>query len=467
MRELAGVALSVALPWVAGALAVAALWSGRAEGRGLLSLGYGYVAGALATTLLMRVMSLSGWRWSLPALAGALIVLAALAAYLAKPASTLRGAYARSIASLAALPPTTRRIFALFLALSIVNLVALACCVAWGLLEPYDALAQWADKAKVWSEYGRIMPFVDAEQWRRLADAQHFWDQNPRYPGTVPLLQVWTALAAGGWDESLASMPWAAAFAALGIAFYAQLRRSSFGAAKAMVCTYLLLSIPLLQINVAVSGMADLFVAVGYGLAAIAIWQWSKTRQWQDAALAVLMAIFCATVKLEGIVWALTLLPAVAIALNRRIGLALCVAGAAAIVLFLVFGPSEFRILGYAIRMQFAVVGWTIAEHMLVMDNWHLFWYAAAAIIGWNARRLLSARLAPMTATMAASAGFVVVVYFFSVAAAGVAQENLVNRFLLHAVPALAFYLAAILSDREESAGRVASPAPIAGEPAA
>jgi hypothetical protein len=457
MHDVLGVGLSVALPWVAGALAAAALWRGRADGRGAICIGYGYVVGALVTTFLMRIMSLVGWRWSFGAIAGALVILGAAAAYAAKPLPIVRAAYARSVAGRAAMPATSRSIFWLLVAISSINVVALVSCVAWGLLQPYDALAQWADKAKVWYEYGRIVPFVDAAEWRRLADVQHFWDANPRYPATVPLLQVWTALGAGGWDESLASMPWAAAFVALGFAFYGQVRRLGIGAAKAMVCTYLLLSIPLLQINVAVSGMADLFVSVSYGLAAIGLWQWSKTRQRQDAALAVLMAIFCATAKLEGIVWALTLVPAAAVAVHRRIGLALCIAAAGALLLFLAFGPSEIRILGYPVRMKLVDVESTIVEHTLVMDNWHLFWYAVVAIVGWNARRLLNPGLAPMTATMAAGAGFVVIVYCFSGAAAGVAQENLVNRFLLQTVPALAFYLVAILREREQSMAAVTS----------
>jgi hypothetical protein len=259
------------------------------------------------------------------------------------------------------------------------------------------------------------------------------------------------------------NMPWAASYAALGIAFYAQLRRLGLGAAKTMVCTYLLLSIPFLEINVAVAGMADLLIAVGYGLAAMSVWQWCRTREWQDAALAAVAVIFCASVKNEGVVWALTLAPAVAIALHRRIGLALTLAAGAAIVLFLVFGPSRISIFGFPVEMKFTAVGSTIVEHMMLMDNWHLLWYAAVAIIGGNALRLLGPRLAPMTATMAFCAGFVVVVYFFSGAAFGVASENLVNRFLLQMVPALAFYLIAILREREESAASAASSAPLAG----
>jgi hypothetical protein len=84
------------------------------------------------------------------------------------------------------------------------------------------------------------------------------------------------------------------------------------------------------------------------------------------------------------------------------------------------------------------------------MDNWHLLWYAAIVLIAVNARLLFGPMLAPMTVTMLAAVGFVVVVFFFSNAAGGVDEESLLNRFLLDAVPALVFYLVLILREREQ-----------------
>src|SRR5258708_2784837 len=106
-------------------------------------------------------------------------------------------------------------------------------------------------------------------------------------------------------------------------------------------------------------------------------------------------------------------------------------------------------IMGYRVEARVANVISLVYEHVLVMDNWHLLWYATIAMIIFNGRRLLGQTLAPMTATMLAAAGFVLVVYFFSGAAGGGAEESLVNRFLLHTVPALAFYLVLILRERE------------------
>ena len=91
-------------------------------------------------------------------------------------------------------------------------------------------------------------------------------------------------------------------------AFYAQMRRLEISAVKAMFGTYVLLSLPYLTIHVALAGYADIFVAIAYGLAAMSSWQWTMTRQRDDAILAVVMAIICASLKQEGLLWVLTLI---------------------------------------------------------------------------------------------------------------------------------------------------------------
>jgi phage shock protein PspC (stress-responsive transcriptional regulator) len=455
----------VALPWIVGSLWVSALWRGTTSHRALLCVGYGYIVGAFATTLLMRVAALTGMRWSFVLLGGALVALASAGWLAARPLPSLRAQIQRGTASLAGMPSTTRRLFWLFLALCAINGVAISCYIIWSLLLPYDAMAQWADKARVWYEYGRIVPFVDSLEWRTFGDVLHFWDANPRYPPTVPLLQAWTAVAVGHWDESLINLPWIAAFVALGCAFYAQVRRLGAGPAKTMACTYLLLSLPFLQILTAVAGMADSFVGIAYGLAAISLWQWASHRQWQDLALALAMAVVCASLKTEGLLWVLTLLPALLVALHRRIGIGSVVAIGVTAALYLAFGPNEIRFMGYSLYTRLANVTLPVYEHLFFMDNWHLLWYAAIAVITINARLLFGRVLAPMTITILAAAGLVIVVFFFSSAAGGVAEESLLNRFLLHAVPAFAFYLVLLLREIERWPAAGETPAPLSQTP--
>jgi hypothetical protein len=215
-----------------------------------------------------------------------------------------------------------------------------------------------------------------------------------------------------------------------------------------MFATYVLLSLPYLTIHVALAGIADLFVAIAYGLAAMALWQWTIGRQWQDAALALAMAVVCASLKFEGLIWVATLAAGLVVALDRRLGLWMIAGVASAGVLYLAVGPESLRIFDYTLGKRFVNVSASVFDHLFVMDNWHLLWYAAVAVIAFNARLLAGPVLAPMSATLLAAVAFIVVVYFFTNASTGVLDDSLTNRLPLQMVPALVFYLAAILRER-------------------
>jgi hypothetical protein len=450
MRDAIALALSIAVPWIAGALCIRAA-TARSPQPVAIAIGYGYLAGLFGVTLVMRALSLVGLRWGVAWIAVPIVLLAVAAYFRLRSIGTARSPM-RAHVALATLGGAARAIFAFLLLLTCVRLVMLGVEVVLIPLVPYDAFAQWATKSRVWYEYGRMIPFVHVSEWGRATGAMHFTDTHPEYPGTVPLFQVWTALWLGRWDESLVNVPWVAACVSIGIAFYPQLRRLEFGTVKAMFGTYALLSLPFLTIHVALAGIADLFVAIAYGLAAIAMWQWAITRQASDAGLAVLMAIVCASVKLEGSLWVLTLVPCAVTTLNRRLGLAMMGAVAAAAVLYLAFGPAELRVFGYTLRTRFVDVSYLVYEHLFVMDNWHLLWYAVVGVVVVHARALFGNRLAPMTVTMLAAVAFIGVVFFFSTASGGVREESLTNRLVLHTVPAFVFYLALILRSTQHQA---------------
>ena len=147
-------------------------------------------------------------------------------------------------------------------------------------------------------------------------------------------------------------------------------------------------------------------------------------------------------IKKEGVVWALTLLPPVLVVINRRIGLGVVALLGVAMLGYLLLGPGELRVLGYTLRTEFSNVSRPMLEHFFQMDNWHLLWYLTLAVVALRWRAIFSAAMAPLTVTMLGAFAFVFVVFFYSSAAFGVADETLVNRLPLHMVPALAFYLA-------------------------
>jgi hypothetical protein len=457
MHDLIGVAASVALPWLAGCCCVLALQRGAEQRDLVLAAGYGYLLGAVATSLAMRALDAAGVRWTVPLVAVQLVALAVVACSLARLRSlpSLRERWRTSRRRVAALSQPQRLLFFACFALVVVRLFGLGLELTWRPLLPWDAWAQWSTKARVWYEYASIAPFVDAARWLDSGSAMQFVDSHPEYPGTVPLLQVWTALCLGRWDESLINVPWLAILSALGLAFYAQLRRIGVGAAQAMLFTYLLLSLPFIDLHVAVAGYVDIFVAAAYGMAAMALWQWVRTRGRADALLAVLCVLACIAIKKEGIVWALTLLPAVLVAINRRVGLGAAALLGALVLAYLLYGPGELHVLGYTLRTEFSNVSRPLFEHFFEMDNWHLLWYLAPVVIALRWRALFSTAAAPMTVTMLGAFAFVFVVFFYSSAAFGVADETLVNRLPLHMVPALAFYLAFLWRQAPERASDV------------
>jgi len=435
-----GALASIALPWIAGTYAVRAMWRRTPADPGLVAIGYGYLVGAFAATCVMRALSLAGIRWSLPALAGAMVVLGALAWWLARRGEPAGERPPGLRESLAGAPAVLRWLFWIALALVAIRLAGIAVDVVTAPLRGYDQWAHWSTKARVWFEHGRMMPFVSSETWLARGDPSLFTDATPGHPGTIPLLQAWTASFLTAWNESLINLPWIALSVALPMAFYGQARLAGAGAPLAMVAAWLLMTLPVLDGHFASAGAADIFMAATYGMAAMAAWRWSVTREAPMAWLAFVAAVAGIPVKTEGMLWMATLVPGVVVALNRRAGFILALAAALAFAGYVAFGPARLPLMGYVLLSRPVNVLPAVIDHVFVFDNWHLSAYALVALVAWRRRILLAPRLAPMTMTMAAAAGLVIVVYFFTSAAGGVADETLVNRFLLHLAPALAFY---------------------------
>src|SRR5271154_5921503 len=137
-------ACGLLLPWVLGfALLCALNWPGqsvppapRSAGGIALRLGVGYFVGALLLTLWMRGLSAAGVGFGRLSIGAPLLV----------------GAFA-----------------------------LLAAEVAWHPLYPWDAWVQWATKARVWYELGRIVPFAHADAWLAGPPGAYF-DAAPNDP---------------------------------------------------------------------------------------------------------------------------------------------------------------------------------------------------------------------------------------------------------------------------------------------
>lgn len=459
--ELFGLSIGLLLPWALGVVWLRLLWRAADTTAWPVWLGYGYVLGALVTTLVMRLLDLLGIPFSFVSISLPLLGITIIGAllYIKTPALTHPptlalphegegeifvapqegGERSEGAEILSNSLRWQHALFFFLFAIIILRFAGLGLEIIWRPLFAWDAWNQWATKARVWYEWGRLVPFVPADIWLSSGATQAYTDSAPHYPATVPLLQVWMSYALGRWDDSLMNLPWLQCGIALGLAFYGQARLWGVAPLAAMIFTYFLLSLPLLDTHIALAGYADLFMATVYGLAAMAFFHWARTRDHRQGLLALLLVLSCPLIKIPGQIWMLTFVPALWVALIPRTGMIVVAAlGAAAL---LVLGRTQLVILGYTLHTEFSPVGEPILRNVFVMDNWHLFWYLFIALWLLSLTRLFSASLRVMTVLVLTGFYFLAIVFFFSKAHVWVADFSTLNRALLHIVPMLMFYM--------------------------
>ena len=426
------VLMGIVLPWALGSVWVRLSWHKTVRPRLTLLLGYGYVVGMVATTLIMRALNLAGIGFSLVTISIALLALIALGVWLNRGTlwPTLR------ITRLAKTGIAV--VFYFFLMLISVRLATLGLEIMWRPLFPWDAWAQWATKAKVWYELGSMAQFVPAPAW--FAGAA-YTDSAPHYPATIPLIQTWMSYALGRWDDTLINLPWLACAIAAGLVFYGEARDAEVHPLLAIVFSYFLLSLPILNVHVALAGYADLFMAAVYGMAAMAFWRWAESRDRRRGLLALALILSCPLIKTPGIVWALTFIPAALVVLLPRRGLALAgVMAVLALALLGILAQTDPIILGYKLHANFSPVWAPLLQNYFVLDNWHLFWFVFAGLVLLSFKSLFGQILRAKTVLMLTGLTFLGVVFFFTMAEAWVTDFTTVNRATLHIVPALMFY---------------------------
>lgn len=434
--------LGWALVWALGIAAVVATTPSSTlerPGERAWIAGCGFFVGAFLLTLWMRGLSLAGIRFSLASI-GLPIAIATMAL----------GWYAwkRWLRTTAPRVPMARGQRVLVIALAAwlaFRFVVLLLDVVWTPLYPWDAWIQWATKSRVWYELGRIVPFGRSEAWF-AANGAIWFDASPNYPATVPLWQVWSSVALARFDDALMNLPWWLTAVAFAIAVFGALRSGGFDIVGAWIGTWLVSSLPLANVHVALAGYADLPMAAYFALAALALWRWSLRRALDDAVLAAVLAIACTTIKTPGIVWALCLVPGVVLTTMPRHAPRIIAFGLfAALMTLAVLAQTSPVILGYRLHLDFAPAWQALADSLFLLGNWHLLWYVAIAVAIAAWRDVRSPALAPLAVVLAAGLVFLLVAFSFTNARNWVTEQTTVNRAVLHIAPlVLVFTLLAV-----------------------
>jgi hypothetical protein len=441
--------LAVLIPWVAGAAIVAALPGGRAgpAGRATWIAGAGWLLGAVVLTLVMRALARLGVPFGRVAIALPLVVVAVVALTVLWRTigwPTGAGRRARDALTGRGLSRRARAVWVALLAWLVVRFAMLLAEVLWQPLYPWDAWIQWATKAKVWFALRTIVPFEFAEQWL-AANGTRYFDASPHYPATVPLWQVWTSVMLGRWDDALMNVFWWQCALALALVAFAALRRFGYGPVGALVGTWLVASLPLANVHVALAGYADLPMAAYYTVAALATLRWIERRGVDDAALALAFIVSCALVKTPGIIWAMTIVAAAVVGAWPRGGPRLVALSAAALaVLLTITSRYSPTVLGYTVHLTFAPAWGALRDTFFMLGNWHLLWYAVIAVAILGRREAAEPPLRPFTTLMAAGAAFLLIVFGVTNARDWVSDQTTVNRATLHLAPLAALWALAV-----------------------
>jgi hypothetical protein len=464
---LAGLALS----WAFGVAVVFAVYL-RSHERPPQSwiVGTGWLVGIFGTTLLMRGLSAAGVRWSVASIGLPLLIAVLIGAWLARRrvrelASGLPGRVTAALAG-AHLSGWQRTAWRLLVVWITIRFALLFAEVWWLPLYPWDAWTQWGTKARVWYELGRIVPFVSVGEWLAAVPPNAYLDAAPHYPGTVPLFQVWSAVLIGRWDDALVNLPWWLTGVAFCVAFYGALRRLAFAPLPALVGASIVMSLPILNVHIALAGYADLPLAVYLTLGTVCAVVAVRTKSPADAALAVVLLAACVLIKNPGKAWLVVLLPGLVVAAMPRRGLQLAGAafGAAALAI-LWLARSGVNVLGYQLSPQFAMPWNALFDAYFSFGNWNLLWYCAVATVALAWRQLLSREVAPWTSLIAAGLMFLFVGFAFTNAGAWVEDQSTVNRATLHLAPLVVVWMFVALRAWRRAIDAREVPPPSLGQP--
>jgi hypothetical protein len=462
--ELLTLIAGLALPWAFGTALVCALDRRAYSGSAAWRLGCGWFVGMFLLTVWMRALSVGGVAFGIASVAAPIaLATAALAAVLARQHAFSREGAARVARTLLGrdLPSRQRIVWVALLAWLAIHFALLLCEVVERPLYPWDAWTQWGTKARVWFAQRSMSPFVASPDWLDAFSPSVYFDAAPHYPATVPLTQTFAALLIGRWDDALVNLPWWIGGVALGLALFGALRSQRFEPLAALVGTWLVMSLPLLEVHVALAGYADLAMASYVTLAALASLRAVGSRRWEDVALALVLVVACFTVKNPGKVWVLLLLPALAVAWNTRWGLRIAgLAFAAVALVVVVLAHTGATILGYQLQGGFGLSWSALADAYLMFGNWNLLGYAvvAVAVLAW--RQLFTPAVAPYTVLVLGGMLFLFFGFAFTNAGAWVEDQSTVNRATLHLAPLLVVWLLVTIRAWYES--RTPQSAPVA-----
>ncbi len=177
---------------------------------------------------------------------------------------------------------------------------------------PWDAFTTWMYKSKAWVLDDHLTPVIGTIEWLSSQVTNSVPLHASGYPDFVSVVAAWVSSLTGTWQPSAASLPWAAAGLAALLATWGLLLAAGMTTTLAFVGTFMLASLPLLDMHIALAGYADIWMTLysGIGLASLVVWAaTSRESPSRKPITEPILWLGCALllagtqVKLEGSLW--------------------------------------------------------------------------------------------------------------------------------------------------------------------
>jgi len=383
----AGLLLSVAVPLLAGLPWLLLMQRSAAPGGWPIAIGYGYGLGLLALVCGMHLLSLANMRIGLLDSLALPLLLGAIGWWRGWSVALLRleSAPVSARATWRGMGRATRIVSVAIMALVVVRMITLAVEAVSRPIFPWEAISGVAAKARVWYELGNLVPFVPPVAV--LQGLGSYTDADPGALSLPSLLLVWTANAIGEWQEGAVTFSWWMLGVAIGLALYGHLRRSGAGVAFSLAFTYLLLSIPLVDMHIVLAGAPQWIASAGVGLAGCAFLRWldSPSRELLGCiVIGAALALFSLAST-----WPWFAIFAVAAAIHHRPRIA--VKAAVGVPLLAAIGllalmQTPLTIGDLKVLLRLAPEWNETPESLILLANWHLLFgiLLLAVIAGWR-----------------------------------------------------------------------------------
>jgi len=458
--SLVGTAVALILPWLFGITFVSCLLTRSPRWNCWMLAGHGYLAGMILSTLVLRLWDCSGLTLHFWGLAASIFVstFAGLALLRTQPGVTAEKVQSHAMETWQRLLLATLLLAIAFRYYGIMREILLRP------LYPWDAWMNWAPKAITWHELGYLVDYISPDMWlRQFGDsltyttgATNAW----KYPVTIPLIQLWGMLGAGSADQNFSNLPWLFAPIAFGLALYGHLKLYGASTVLAALACYVFLSIPNLNVHTALAGYADIWLAVYFGAATMALHEWQRSRHWSWALLSLFFAFSCTQLKLPGLVLGAILVTVFLVTLiNLPLKAKLIIA--AMLSIFVLYsamlgvsfdlpwlGPVKISsgevVLPYLgiFEIVYHPVHGALVDSIFYMRTWNMLWYVFLFVL--IAKLFFREFLLPPSIELQSILLlllFLLFTFYFTHVSDFVLDRTTVNRALLYATPAIVFYL--------------------------